>query len=192
MDPDDDVRSVEGPTMPVRRKHIRELAASLLREHGVTTPPVPIEDIVRRSGLKIRLEPLESDLSGFVVRRDGHGLIGVNSAHAKVRQRFTVAHELGHYLLHQNDQWHVDRSVFTRFRSDVSSKGTDPEEIEANLFAAEILLPREMLHEDMQTLKSVDVLDDDELIRFARRYNVSVQALVLRLTRLGYIEEEAG
>ena len=175
--------------MPIRKKRIETLVADILRECDVNEPPIDVESIAEKHGLMIDFQPLQSDLSGFLFHDEQHAVIGVNSSHPKVRQRFTIAHELGHFFLHQSDPLHVDRAVHAKFRNDLSKQGTDLDEIEANLFAAELLMPRMMVAQDLHQIDVVDILDDGFFNELARRYNVSTQALLLRLMNLGYIEQ---
>lgn len=175
--------------MPIRKKRIETLAVDILRESGVSEPPVDVESIAERQGLLIDFQPLQSDLSGFLFHDEQHAVIGVNSFHPTVRQRFTIAHELGHFLLHQSDSLHVDRAVQAKFRNELSKQGTDLDEIEANLFAAELLMPRIMIAQDLHQNDVVDILDDHFFNELAQRYNVSTQALLLRLMNLGHIEQ---
>ncbi len=174
--------------MAVRKKRIEALTQKILCECNVTEPPVPIEEIARRYGLQIRFQALQSDLSGFLYREQQRGVIGVNSFHPKVRQRFTMAHELGHFFLHQNDALYVDKAVQAKFRNNLSQQGIDEDEMEANLFAAEILMPRDLIAQDLERTEAIDILDED-FDQLAHRYNVSTQALFLRLMNLGYVEE---
>jgi Zn-dependent peptidase ImmA (M78 family) len=148
-----------------------------------------VEVIAKKEGLDIRLEPLQSNLSGFLYRHQNQAIIGANSLQARARQRFTIAHELGHFLLHEDEQLHVDRSPYFRLRSDLASQGVDSAEIEANRFAAELLMPRAMVDSDLKAPDPVDVLDDEFVARLARRYGVSTQAMTLRLNNLGYVEQ---
>ncbi len=173
----------------VRRSRILNLAIDILNKSKVVKAPVPIETIAKKYGLQVRLQPLESNLSGFLYRDGKNSLIGVNSHNARVRQRFTIAHELGHFLLHQGDSLHVDRAVFAKLRSDLSSQGVDEEEIEANLFAAELLMPRELIARDLENADIVDILEEEFLLGMSKNYDVSLQALVLRLNNLGYIDQ---
>jgi Zn-dependent peptidase ImmA (M78 family) len=113
----------------------------------------------------------------------------VNTHHAPVRQNFTTAHELGHLILHEQDQLHVDRAFRVRLRDDVSSQGIDDFEREANFFAATLLMPKEFIKNDLAGEDDVDLLDDEFLRNLARKYGVSSQALVNRLKNLGYIQE---
>jgi Zn-dependent peptidase ImmA (M78 family) len=128
-------------------------------------------------------------LSGFLFRDSHQKVIGVNTHHASVRQNFTIAHELGHLLLHDQEQLHVDRAFPTvRLRDDTSSQGVDDAEKEANLFAAELLMPHAFLRRDVAAQNTLDLYDDSFVPELAERYGVSVQALMFRLQYLGYIE----
>jgi Zn-dependent peptidase ImmA (M78 family) len=176
--------------MTVRRRKIRELVEELLKENSVIQPPVPVWQIARNSGARLAVESLEGDLSGFLYRDTDQKVIGVNTQHPSARQNFTVAHELGHLLLHDQEQLRVDRAFSTvRLRDQTSSQGVDDEEKEANLFAAELLMPHQLLRADLEELDALDLYDNDNLIpKLADRYKVSVQALTFRLQYLGYVE----
>lgn len=175
--------------MAIRRRKIESLVRELLATHDITAAPVPVERIAKAQGARIFHQSLEDDISGFLYRDEVQAVIGINTHHAPVRQNFTTAHELGHLLLHDQEQLHIDHSFRVRLRDDVSSQGTDEAEREANLFAATLLMPKEFLEADLQSEEYVDLLDDDFLNGLARRYGVSAQALVNRLKNLGYIQE---
>ena len=112
-------------------------------------------------------------------------VIGINRDQAAVRQRFTVAHELGHLLLHEHSRVYVDRGFRVRLRSGLSSDETDRDEMEANRFAAELLMPIEFLQADLEE-QEFDLAADDQFRALAKRYGVSTQALAIRLNGLGY------
>lgn len=176
--------------MSIRRKRIRELAAQLLKQNGVVQPPVPVDRIARSLGLSVRKRRnASSDISGFIFRRGRGAVIGVNSSNARVRQRFTIAHELGHYLFHTKgyEKVHVDRQFEVKFRDGLSSQGIDTDEREANLFAAELLMPQPFIARDIAALDGLDIVDGNLLKNLARRYQVSAQAMLFRLANLGYV-----
>lgn len=174
--------------MAVRRKYIRTLAEKILREHGATSAPVPIDKIVRSLSIDIRRVPADDELSGFLYREsaDNTVVIGVNRDQARTRQCFTVAHEFGHYLLHDDDV-HVDRKFQVKLRSSVSSEGSDTEEKEANLFAAEILMPASFISDDLAGVHIIDIDDEGFIRSLSRKYKVSPQAMMFRLHYLGYV-----
>jgi Zn-dependent peptidase ImmA (M78 family) len=171
----------------IRRRKIQSLVQDLLATHKVAQAPVPVVQIAKAQGARIFYKSLEDDLSGFIYREKDQTVIGVNTHQAPVRQAFTIAHELGHLLLHdQDEQLHVDRDFSIRLRSGVSSEGTDESEMEANLFAAELLMPSTLLASDLENVKR---LDDNGVTALAKKYGVSTQALLIRLSSLGYIRE---
>jgi Zn-dependent peptidase ImmA (M78 family) len=175
--------------MAIRRHKIQALVRNLLAENGVKQAPVPVTRIAKACGARISHDSLEGALSGFLYLKDKQALIGVNTHHAQARQRFTIAHELGHFLLHkQEEQIHVDHEFRVRFRRNIlSGEGADANEREANFFAASLLMPQEFLDNDLED--EIDLFDDDFLYDLAHKYGVSTQALVNRLKNLGYIEE---
>jgi Zn-dependent peptidase ImmA (M78 family) len=89
-------------------------------------------------------------------------------------------------LLHDVDELHVDRGFMVRLRSDISSLGLDENEMEANRFAAELLMPTRFLKRDLEGAE-LNFTDDATLRLLARRYGVSAQALAIRLSGLGYL-----
>ena len=161
---------------------LRPIAERLLHAEGINEPPVSVEAIARSLGATVRYAPFKGELAGMLIRDDdGRGVvIGVNSLHHSNRQRFTIAHECGHLRLHEGQRAYVDRSFRINRRDGVSSQATDTEEIEANRFAAELLMPYDMIMKDLATY-APDIEDETELRMLADKYGVSLQALTLRI-----------
>jgi Zn-dependent peptidase ImmA (M78 family) len=169
---------------------IEDLAAGLLSKVGVKEPPVPVEKIARAQGAIISYQPFDAeDISGLLYRSaESAPVIGVNSSNAKVRQRFTVAHELGHLLLHEGRDLIMERLVRVNFRDSTSSTATDQEEIEANRFAAELLMPRALIERSLSVLLRGTSMTDLELVRrLATRFEVSQQSMEFRMASLGML-----
>ena len=78
---------------------IRSKVTTLLRECNVTEAPVPVDKIAQHLGINIVSVQIPSQLSGALIRANGNVGITVNSTHHLHRQRFTIAHELGHFYL---------------------------------------------------------------------------------------------
>ena len=172
--------------MRLRLVRIRKTARNLLEKLKIQVPPVPVKRLARSCGARIvRVSGNKADIDGFLYQEDNNVVIGINRDQATVRQRFTIAHELGHLLLHEYSRVHVDRGFRVRLRSGLSSEGTDLDEMEANRFAAEILMPIEFLQSDLKE-REFDLADDSQLRALAKRYGVSTQALAIRLNGLGY------
>jgi Zn-dependent peptidase ImmA (M78 family) len=178
--------------MLIRRKIIREEATKVLNRFNVKKAPVDVQKLAEHLGAQVVLEPAPNELSGFLLRdpRKNSVVIGVNANHHENRQRFTIAHECGHLLLHEGDALHIDKQgsgYQVNLRDGESSSGKNVDEMEANLFAAELLMPVRFLDADLAKKVPLNV-DDDKIIELAQKYKVSVQALALRLKYLGCIQ----
>jgi hypothetical protein len=129
-----------------RSADARNEAERFLQKHNVTTIPVDVERLARAEGYTVERRPLGDDDGETVGRR-----ITVNRDQARVRQRFTIAHELGHVVMH-------------------SSHGTDDDsERQADEFAGALLIPRDHLRREFATTRDPDAL--------ARRFVVSREAM---------------
>jgi Zn-dependent peptidase ImmA (M78 family) len=172
-------------TRAAKSRNPRRRAAEVLEEAGVTTKPVPVEVIAQQKGIALRYMPLDESLSGMIFMQYGVPTVVVNSLHHANRRRFSVAHELGHYELHMaaiGSDVHVDKRFLARDAN--SSTGFDAKEIEANRFAAELLVPRAMLVEELHG-RMVDLEADDELLgELADKFGVSKQMMSIRVGEL--------
>lgn len=125
--------------------------------------------------IDVAIEPLERGLDGLAIMRQGYSLIMVSSSIAAHRQRYTIAHELGHLMA--GDQGDiVDENInFSR----------SPEESRANAFAAAFLMPENAL----RTAFGDQSVPTEQLIAdLLARYRVSLDALAFRLHNLGIID----
>ena len=159
----------------------RQRAASLINDAGVTKAPVPVDKLARSLNVRIKYAPLDGDISGMAYIAEGISVIGVNALHPPTRQRFTLAHELGHVVLHEDflrRGVHLDHGVLKR--DALASQGTDRREMEANAFASELLMPETFLNTALGG-RSVDIEDDDAIDALARRFRVSSAAMRFRL-----------
>jgi Zn-dependent peptidase ImmA (M78 family) len=150
---------------------------------GLVAPPVDLQPIADRLGVEVRRYGLEPDISGVLYRDGDRRVIVVNQAHSSARQRFTIAHELGHLLLHKGQTVHVDSGFRLNFRDPRSATAEEVEEIEANAFAANLLMPAHWLRAEIEAA-SFDLTDDGALAQLAARYEVSSQAMALRLAAI--------
>jgi Zn-dependent peptidase ImmA (M78 family) len=165
-------------------------ARELLERHGITKAPVPIEDLARSAGTQVRYRKFDGNISGLLLRTNGETVVGVHAQHARTRQRFTIAHELGHFLLHDGRPAiveHLHRSARVNFRDGTSALATDTEEIEANQFAAALLMPGDMVEDEFNQLFGRHT--DERIVQLlARRFGVSPQAMRFRLMNLALID----
>jgi Zn-dependent peptidase ImmA (M78 family) len=122
----------------------------------------------------------------MLVVKDGHGVIGVIANHHPNRRRFSVAHEIGHYLLHRDSASVFVDAAPVFFRDGTSSAGTEQQEVEANAFAAELLMPAATLRDRLEQ-QAIGTYEDAAVLRLARALGGSTQALTIKLVSLGLI-----
>lgn len=167
-------------------------AKLILAREQLTKLPVPVEQIAGKHAF-IVMEDMADDISGVLIPLTDESLphkwvIAVNSNHPAVRQRFTIAHELGHLILHNFTRPHADGRLQVRFRDEESSKGRVDEEIQANQFAAELLMPEQFVRQLLSNSDIADEQSDDSAVEqlktWAAEFKVSAQALSLRIARL--------
>ncbi len=161
--------------------------SELLRAHKVTVPAVNVFRIIEERDINLAFEDMDDADSGLLLIEDGQATIAINSTHHPNRQRFTAAHECGHYFLHckeGDDQLFVDQAFQ---RGAVAGAGTDIQEIQANRFAAELLMPEDMVRSAVPN----DSLSDLDIALLALRFEVSEQAMTIRLVKLGLLRLDA-
>jgi Zn-dependent peptidase ImmA (M78 family) len=171
---------------PPRRSTAERKAAELLDQLNIAEIPVPVERVVAAIGARVVLERMGSDVSGMTYRQGNNMIIGLNSAHHPRRRRFTAAHEVGHVVLHRGRPLLIDSSIRVNFRDPVSSMATDAEEIEANAFAAALLMPKDDVVGAAEALVVRGVKSRDRLVnQLAAAFDVSPEAMGFRLINLG-------
>lgn len=158
-------------------------AARLLASSWWTTKdaehPLPVDPfaLAAELGIKVRLVWLPTDESGNItLSPDASPEISLNIADSRNRQRFTCAHEIGHYY-RRLQQGLNERKVYVDRRAQLASAGSDPDEIYANQFAAALLMPAHIV----QALHARLADWPEEM---AAKFGTSVQAMNLRLRNL--------
>lgn len=169
---------------------VEEIAQRLLNAHGITKAPVLVEDLAAAKKITVAFEDLGSDdVSGMFYRRGPAMVIVVNKHHNHHRQRFTIAHEVGHAGLHDSDTY-LDGLATLRFRDGKSATGTDTEEREANGFAAALLMPAEWVRSRFVSLVAGHrpIAESEAIADLAAEFDVSEQAMRFRLVNLNLID----
>ena len=136
--------------------------------------PIKVLPLARHLGIKVYSAPWPDEISGRIQRDDKRGgesgfAIFVNKNHPEVRRRFTVAHEIAHYVLHERL---IGDGVFddALYRSGLPHK----EEVQANALAADILMPRSLV-------RKMQGEHGDDVTKLAKIFNVSETAMSIRL-----------
>ena len=170
---------------------IEKRARQALRKAGIDGPPVDVRKVAASLGIRVERTDLGEDCSGVLVRDGDRAVIGVNRDHHRNRQRFTAAHEFGHFLLHEGDTY-VDSGFRVNFRDLESGSGTKRQEVEANAFAAALLMPEAWVKAAFRERSFELDGDDDDLGTLAKQFGVSAQAMAIRLATLGLGAFQAG
>ena len=139
--------------------------------------PIKMSTLARALGLNVRSATLAAGISGELrpdPERPGRFIIRVNRHDSPRRQRFTVAHELGHFLLHRD---HIGNGI----KDDVLYRSTlsDRREAEANRIAADILMPNRLVQERIGRARAMQVVDVVGYL--AEQFDVSETAMKIRL-----------
>lgn len=154
-------------------------ATDLLAKLGTDTLPVPVEQLAELAGAQVRFGPMDSELSSFVLNRRGTAVIGVNDQKPLTRQRFAIAHEIGHILLHADllaDVVHIDKEFKL-----AELQGRDSWfEAEASQFAMELLIPSQRLRREL--VNGWDIDDPTRVEALAELFGVKAATIHYRLS----------
>lgn len=150
-----------------RIKFARQTARNLLSNIGINNPPILLKDIVnhikKEKDLSVYSWAFGDNTDGIQITTGDVATIGYNKNQHPHRQRFTIAHEIGHLLL-----GHTGENLIFTFNS------KDPKEIEASQFAAELLMPLNLFKENL-----LDKKKDTKELSFI--FNVSEEAVWWRI-----------
>ncbi|MEC7264684.1 MAG: ImmA/IrrE family metallo-endopeptidase [Bacteroidota bacterium] len=164
--------------------NIEKRAEQILEENNCTSLPINVKGLVVNMGIKLEKINFDDDVSGLFVIKKDKPYICYNANQSKNRIRFTIAHELGHYLLHSKTiPLFIDKQNKVLYRDSKSSTGEISMEIEANAFAAALLMPEKLIQNE---LDKMEVEEEDVIQYLADKFSVSPQAMSFRLSNLGY------
>lgn len=168
------------------KSEVIQKAEEFCKKNNIETYPVDIINICNCLKIKVYEAYLPSNVSGYIMTsKDGipgyeaDQIIVVNLSDAPKRRRFTIAHELAHYVLHKKpeDDIYAHRDTGQH----------DPREREANIFASNILMPRELVQRDIRNLCQNSFGSVPSLVkisRIAEAFAVSDSAAEVRLKEL--------
>ncbi len=175
---------------------IESKAKEILNKFDLMNSPIDVEELSLKLNVKIEEQNLDDGISGFLVKKKDKNIIGLNIFHPEVRQRFTIAHEIGHLILHRETPLFVDYykgSMINQsenkklYRRDKGSYHNHKHEKEANAFAASLLMPKILIKKELNKLN--DNFEYDEIVnKLSRKFIVSSQAMDYRLKSLGYYD----
>lgn len=143
-----------------RTGYTREMARKILRECGITTPPVDLKIILAKKGYTyLEVNTFLDNIDAIFLNKDDQIYAAVNARHHIHRQRFSLAHELGHILLvHDIDYYKhnitLDNPPISKTHNTVETYF----EKEANTFAGELLVPLDMLKKEFRKTNDINNL----------------------------------
>ena len=155
----------------------------ILKTFSISSAPIPVESIAESLGIKISYAP-SNEYSGILIRKtDGVILMGINNSESIQRMRFTIAHELGHFLMDR-------QKVTVDYRNkNYESSAKPAKEKQADFFAANLLMPESFVKSDFESVTSDNVFLENDLEKMANNYQVSKEAMKYRLINLGLIKQ---
>lgn len=170
----------------MKREEIEKKATEILKDHGLLSAPVDPLKLAKILGIKVMNAVFsEEDKSGAVIKRGDNFSIYLNANDHPSRKRFTIAHELGHRLLHMNDESEfidtTDNFRTVEFNKNKQWDKKRKQEWEANIFAAALLMNELLVREAWQEEKDPESL--------AWLFQVSISAMVIRLTQLNLVDQ---
>ncbi len=147
-------------------------ASDVLKAHWDGLLPVDPLAIARAMGIRVERSAL--DHSGHYSFNNGEPLIQFNGDEPVVRQRFTLAHEIGHHV-------HGDLDAPRDTSEQFNAKARDPREVAANRFAAALLMPEALVRHMVLEQRVTD------LFALAKAFGVSTAAMEFRLKHIGLL-----
>lgn len=166
-------------TEPTLMTNVEQLLRQAADKSCYDGDKLNIEKVVKMVGqaanetVSVNYIPMDSSISGVLEYDNGIWLIKVNNKHNSKRQRFTIAHELGHFMLHRNKSALFEDKVFFR------AVEKDNMEYAANSFAALLLMPESRVRKAVNDgMRNIGALAD--------RFGVSSPAMKARVVELGY------
>lgn len=148
-------------------------------EKYLTEFPIKLGQLARELGVSIKISSMRSGISGQIAREENGYVVRVNRNEARERQRFTIAHELAHFLLHR----HIIDTSPNGITDNVLYRSGEPDKIEyeANRLAADIVMPISLIEEELRTRFGGSVTEAT-IESLAARFEVSKAAMEIRLS----------
>lgn len=151
------------------------------QQNNISIKPFDIFSYIKTiDDIRLIDEYLEGDISGVIEKFTHYYRITLNKYHSNLRRRFTLAHELGHFLLHKQhleDNKKIEDAILFRKQSN-----TNRIELEANEFAAELLMPKLEFEKEIKN-------GNNTIEKLSECFQVSYAAVKYRAFKLGYIKE---
>lgn len=164
--------------------YIEQKAEDVLIQNDFFCVGFDVKKLAKKLKIEVLPKKLDDDVAGLFVRINDKPIISYNQNQKnKSRERFTIAHELGHFFLHSNKPIFIDKNPKVMFRNNASSSGEQLQEKEANHFAAALLMPKKLIKVEIDKIP-YDIMNPIKYL--SEQFKVSEQAMTFRLANLGY------
>lgn len=165
------------------------LAHEILESYNINSIPVNPLHIAKKLGIKVYSQSFITyngdKVSGAISKSSNNDVrIIINEADSYKRKRFTIAHELGHFFMHMNNEEEYERVDMLKA---TGYNTRNQEEIEANNFAAALLMDKYMIYENFDVVKNFKLSTTKTIEYLADQFEVSRQDMEYRLINLGLI-----
>ena len=175
----------------------RNNSYKLLEDKNLLNLPINLDKLASELNITVQYKPLREDVSGKIDYHKSEDTVNIdiNNNEFNLRQRFTLAHEISHFIydIDFNEEFKLEDSKQTLYRNE----GIDPIEIRANKFAEKLLMPRKIFIEKMQEIKNKLFPDLENKIgvpniykiveELSSTFEVSKPAVIMRLSSIGAI-----
>lgn len=158
---------MDGIENKARKKFAISEAQSLIKSVGIKSAPVSLYKVIQylqtQHDVEVRKLTLDLGVHGFLAKEvdiydDEKYVIGFNDKNSWYKNRYTIAHEIGHLLMGHKCTGGRDKEI----------------EREAEIFAAELLMPKSFLKTDFKNTPNIPDI--------SKKYQVSQQALTIKIT----------
>ncbi|MFD0940187.1 ImmA/IrrE family metallo-endopeptidase [Pedobacter boryungensis] len=179
------------PISGLKLRQVADLTFQMVTNAKITQAPVDVDVIAKYCGVSVEKTDLGQDVTGLLIAQGDDAVIAYSANQGEQRRRFTIAHELGHFVLHRDegtDTVFVDKDFIVKYRSNKLYSDLElRQEQEANAFAASLLMPREFIFEEISKDRVRNLPEAELISELAKTFNVSVPAMTFRLSNLNIL-----
>lgn len=175
----------------MEKRKIADESNRILEEFNYQSGEVDVLELAKELGFQVGIAPLIDEEDGFIIVDDSTSsiqkltglrtdkIIGVNSERNIQKKRFIIAHELGHYCLHYEEE--VSDGMYAHREN---RKGKDDNENDADFFAACLLMPSKSFNKKYKELKDKKLSEEDIVILLANHFNVPKESAARRIVEV--------
>lgn len=178
----------------MEKKCIEAKSMELLNNLGYALGEVDVIEIAKNLGFQVGIAPLIEEEDGFIIVDNSREsiqkltgltvdkIIGINSQRDLETKRFIIAHEIGHYCLHYNEN--NDNGMYAHREN---KKGKDEQENDVDFFAACLLMPCKQFREKYEELREKQLNESDIILLLQKHFNVPAESAKRRIKEIAEV-----